>query len=931
MRCSRWMLLATAAFAWASGETPAQAQADVDGSRSAEPNQAAAPGEVSEVVVTGTRLGSAMNAPTPVVSSSAEELKAAAPGLISDALNQLPAFKGSSRSANAGISAVRGNGASLLSLRGLEPQRTLVLLDGRRVVSSSAAGSPDTNLFPQALVTRVEVVTGGASAAYGSDAVAGVVNFILDRNFTGVRLSAQAGTSSRRDGDSELASVAVGTPFGERGHFLASAEYSNQDEIGPPGGREWAEAGYAIIQNPSPPPTRLIAPSRVSNATFGGLIVGGPMAGLQFLPGGQLARFATGQAVTATTMVGGDGAVNEYSLTSGVERWTGFARANYELSDAIDVYVEAAYGQSTSDYAVARPSQTGATAYTVFADNAFLSADVRARMAAANITSFRLGRINRDWGFATADSRSRTWRGSAGFEYSLPHDWQLEAYYAHGENDYRVLTRDNTIHRRVFAAADAVVDPATGRVVCRSTLAGLDPGCVPLNILGEGAASPDALAWIRGTAIQNLELKQDVASIVARGAPVSLPAGDIRLAVGIEYRKEAARQTSDPLSRAVTSGAGVRGFPAPLNGTLGSFFLSNPQPLRGSYDVREVFAEAEAPLLRDSSFGRSLSINGAVRLVDYSTVGSVTVWKAGVVYQPTEELRFRATRSRDIRAANVAELFSSPVSTQGSVFYNGATTSWLGKRSGNPKLEPEKADTLTVGLIYRPQWAPSASLSVDYFDIDLQGAISQLTPQQTVDQCAAGFAPACEQISIVNGQLSIQIPTLNLAAIRTSGVDLEANYAADLWGGRVKLRGLLSYLDRFETTVPGVPTVNRAGDIGITGTPEFTGHLSISYSRGRLGLFLNERYVGSGKIDADAGPTTFIDNSVGAVWYTDLTLRWNPQIVGRDGEVFLTVNNLFDKDPPIVPTIPYGAYRATNFSLYDVVGRYFTIGWRQSF
>lgn len=886
---------------------------------------------VSELVVTGTRLGSGYSAPTPVVVQSALELQAAAPATLSDALNQLPAFKNSSSSSNAGISAVRGNGASLLNLRGLEPQRTLVLLDGRRVVSSSASGSPDVNLFPQILVSRVEVVTGGASAAYGSDAVAGVVNFILDKKFSGLKASVQAGISSRDDGANHGASVAVGTPFGNGGHFLASTEYFRQDEIGPPGGRAFADGGYAIVVNPSGPPTRLIAPSRSSNATFGGLIVGGPLDSTQFLPGGVAAPFLKGAAVTSTTMIGGDGPLAEYGLTAGLERWSNFARASYQLSPELEVYAEGGYAVSKASFDITRPTQTGATAFTIFSDNAYLPASIRSAMAAANISSFKLGRIDRDFGYAKADGKSETWRITGGFTWQLPAGWELEGYYAHGRNNYTVQTKDNTIHRNVFAAADAVINPANGQIVCRSTLAGLDPGCVPLNLFGDGSVSSASLNYVRGTAVQDLRLDQDVASLTGRGSPFSTWAGKVSIAAGFEYRREAAVQTSDALSQTVASGAGLRGFPTALNGQLGSFFLSNPQPLTGKYDIKEGFFEAEVPLLSDIAFAKSLSINGAVRLVQYSTVGSVTVWKIGGSYEPFADLRFRATRSRDIRAANIAELFSSPVSTQGTVISNGASTAWLGKRSGNRDLQPEEADTTTVGAVYRPSWFPGLNLTLDYFDINLKGAITQLTAQQTVDQCAASFAPACAQISTINGQLFIQIPTLNIASIQTRGIDFEASMVKPVASGQLRLRTLVSYLDKLETSFPGVAPIDRAGDIGLSGTPHWTANLTASYAADNFEVFVQERYIGPGKVDNAATPTTFSDNSVKAVAYTDLTLQFNVKLAASDVQLFGTINNLFDKQPPIVPTIPYGAYRGTNFSLYDVVGRYMTVGARMKF
>lgn len=883
--------------------------------------------EGGEIVVTGTRLQTGFAAPTPVTVASSEQLRDSSPNLISDALNQLPAFKNSSRSATAGPSGVRANGAALLNLRGLEPQRTLVLLDGRRVVASSAGGSPDVNLFPQDLVSRVEVVTGGASAVYGSDAVAGVVNFILDKDFKGLRLRGQSGISDYGDGASRKLSATGGLSFADgRGHLIATTEYFTQDEIKPVNDRGWSQQGYAIIANPNGPPSRLIAPARGSNSSAGGLIVGGPLNGTQFLPGGVSAPFTFGTAVTATTMIGGDGPVSILGLAAGLERWSNFGRLTFEVSPKLKLFAEGAYAKSTASYDITRNAATGALAYTIFIDNAYLPADIKARMQAAGITSFRMGRTNEDYPYIRADSTSKTYRFALGFTYDLGTDLSLDGYYSHGTNKYTVLTSNDPVYRRRYASADAVIDPATNSIVCRSTLLGYDPGCVPSNLFGAGSPSQASIDYVLQTAHQFLTLKQDVGSLVARGSLFSTGAGKVSFATGFEYRKERADQTSDEIASTAISATGVRGMPAGVVGQVGGYQLSSNQPFTGSYDVKEGFLEVDLPLLADVDFFKLLSFNGAVRYIDYSTVGGLTTWKVGAVWEPIADLRFRGTRSRDIRAANVSELFTPPVGTQGTVIYNGTSTFYLGKRSGNPLLEPEKADTKTFGVVYHPSWLPGFNASVDYFDINLQGAIAQLTAQQTVDQCAAGNASVCSQLSFKGTQLIIDGPSLNLSQIKTRGVDVELSYSVPLGSGRFSLRALGSFLDKFETQTPGSLPIDRAGDISVGGTPHFTGTLSALYAADFGQIFLQERLIGSGNVDNTFTPATIADNHVPAVWYTDVTLRANIGEGDSKLQVFMTVNNLFNKEPPIVPSIPYGGYRATNFSLYDVVGRYITFG-----
>jgi iron complex outermembrane recepter protein len=883
-----------------------------------------------QITVTGTRLRTGYNLPTPTTVVSADQLSVASP-LLTESLNQLPVFKNSSRPQNASTSSVRDNAASFLNLRGLGPQKTLVLLDGRRVVASSSSGAPDINLFPQDLISRIEVVTGGASAAYGSDAVTGVVNFILDRKFSGARASGQVGISEYGDGGSRQGALTFGTAFGGgRGHFLASAEYFGQDQIDPPGGRDWASNSCQIIGNPTPPPLRLIACNvNLTNATFGGVITTGPLANTQFLRGGRSAPFVRGTSVSGTTMIGGDGARIDQSLSAGVERWSVFSRGEFEVQDNLTVFLEGAVASSTARFDQRPPQNLAGNNFTIFNDNAFLPADIRARMGTA--TSISVGRLNRDWGWINAVSTSDTYRATGGLEWQLSDKWDVQAYAMHGVNNYVVDTQNNQIWRRTYAAADAVRDPA-GNIVCRSTLAGLDTGCVPLNIFGEGSASPEALRWILGTASSELELVQDVASVVLRGEVPALPAGPISVAGGVEYRRERADQTSDAVSQVVNTNTGLRGFPAGLVGSLGGFELANPQPLSGGYNVREGFFEVEVPLLRDVPLASLLSVNGAVRLIDYSTVGSVFTWKAGVSYSPFADLKLRATRSRDIRAANINELYSPAVNTGGFVFVNNVSTRWSGKRSGNPALEPEVADTTTVGIVYRPSWLTGVGFSVDFYDIALEGAISQLTAQQTIDACAAGSAIACSVISAdPAGGLVIDSPTLNLSEVKARGVDLEATYTTSLGAGRLGFRFLASYLDKLETTTPGAPAIDRAGDIGISGTPRWSGNLQLTYTRGDWDVFVQERYTGAGKVDSVAAPNLLADNTVGAQWYTDFTIRRRLDGWGGKLQLFATVNNVFGNEPPIVPTSPYGTFRATNFSLYDVYGRYMTVGARLGF
>jgi iron complex outermembrane recepter protein len=308
-------------------------------------------------------------------------------------------------------------------------------------------------------------------------------------------------------------------------------------------------------------------------------------------------------------------------------------------------------------------------------------------------------------------------------------------------------------------------------------------------------------------------------------------------------------------------------------------------------------------------------------------------WKGGGVWQPIEGVRLRGTVSRDIRAPNVPELFSGVVQATGSVIDRGATTPIIVASQGNPALNPEKADTLTGGIVLSPGFAPGLTLSVDYYSIDIKGVISALTPQQTLDQCNAGAASLCSSITR-NGAgtiTRIQSPTLNLNRQKTAGIDFELDYHpnAELLGGKTGLRFLASYLAKQSLTLSGAKPIDYAGAVGQTGggysnNPRWTATANLDWSKGRFELFAQERFISAGTYDVTrVEPKTIADNHVKSVFYTDVTLGYH---VNENFRFFLTVNNLFDRDPPLAPTGTLITFVPTNQQLYDVIGRRFTAG-----
>ena len=914
---------------------------------------------VEEVVVTGSRaITNGASAPTPVTVVSVQQLQAAAPTGVADALNQLPVLQNSLRPTSTGSSATgaAGNGANLLSLRGLGSSRTLVLLDGRRLVPSNSSGSTDVNLIPQALLSRVDIVTGGGSAAYGSDAVAGVVNFILDTGFTGLKGEIQGGTSSRSDNESRKIGLTWGQAFaGGRGHVLASIDGYHNEGIGLDyNGRAWAEAGWGLLPTGGSPSNTFAPDVRFSTATFGGLITAGPLANMMFLPGGTLAPFQVGRFRSATVMSGGDGAAGRTNLVPSLTTQTAYAYSEFEVAPSMTVFGSASFGQVTTKYpAITGGRQQGTEAYTIFNDNAFLSDAVKARMQQAGITQFAMGRFGRDWGPVNIRTFNATWDLTAGVKGSFGESWQYSAYYEHGRGVSKVSTAGNPYFDHMYRAADAVRHPTTGQIVCRTSITNPGEGCVPINLFGDGAPSAEAVAYVTGTAFSRLVNTQDVAAFDVRGQPFSLWAGPLSLAFGAEYRKAQASQIVDPISASRKAANGVRGFPTSAIGGLGGFQQSNPQPLDGQYSIKEGFVEIDVPLAKDMPLASALNLNAAVRYADYSTAGGATTWKVGLTYSPVRDVRLRATQSRDIRAPNLAELFTSSQQTNGvgvrDPLFGGATTVIVQQTTGNLDLAPEEADTFTGGIVYQPSWLPGATFSADYYDIDIAKVITPLSAQQVVDGCAAGNQTLCGFIQrnavvapAVNGTInSVRTPTFNLDARNTRGIDFEASYqtaAESLFPGtpgRIAVRALATYIDRLVTINAGVP-IDRAGDVGgtaLSGAPHWQGLVAVTYDNDPISVFVQARYMGGGKFDSNLTPALLSPalNHVRDVIYVDLTARYKFEIAGIDYVAYGTLNNLFDQDPPLTPNGAVTTPRSANGNRYDFVGRYVTAGLKFNF
>jgi outer membrane receptor protein involved in Fe transport len=926
--------------------------------------------ELDEVTVTGSRIARKdFVAPTPVTSLSAADLESRGITNINVALRELPSTNSVNPLAGQGAS---GAGLGGVNLRGLGFNRTLVLVNGRRQVPSTDSGIVDTNTIPSVAISQMELVTGGASAAWGSDAVAGVVNLIYDTKFEGLKMDAQVGASGRGDGREVRVAATSGTTFADdRGHVVAAVEWNKIDDLAIQADRDWGRQNYGIIRNAADTgpadgrPRLLIAPDiRLSGATLGGVITSpGPLANIAFGPGGTLLPFAPGSNTAAPITIGGtntDSAVYGV-LTAPYDRKSLLLSAEYELSESTSIFAEAQYSTTRTTQPLVYNFNFGNL--PIANDNAFISPALRARMVAANVTSFNLGRLNSEWGYYTANNRRSVLSAAVGVRGKLGERFNWDAYAQHGEARFDSYQTGNRLLPALNYAVDAVINPVTGQPVCRVTLnlasvpAALQPlarGCVPLNLFGQGSPSPQAVAYVNAESSFDRQQDQDVLAANISGDAFDLWAGPLSVAAGIERRKETVGQQIDA-------------------GSVGQLLtFSNGRPANGGFDVTDVYAEVALPLLKELPLARALDLNAAYRHSDYSTVGEVDTWKAGLTWRPFESLLLRASLSSDVRAPNAAEIFSPGIATtfapqdpcrtasqaanptirancaaQGiPPVFDATLGSITAVQIGNPDVNAEESETRSFGLVFTPGFAPGFEASLDWFQIDLEAAIGVLPGQTLLDSCyLTGSASACGTISrdpVTRAISRVDRKFINIGNVELSGVDFQLGYRTDLpsgWlgGGGLGVRVLGSYLYDRKESVDGFTTFQIAGQVDPTvqalsaGVPKLKLNLSLDYEVGQLGLRPRVRYLGSAKFNNAYGVEDINDNTVESVMYVDLTVDYKFEAGGKSYTGYVGVNNIGDVDPPPAPGGVQFAPVHSNYAVYDIMGRSFFAGVRVKF
>jgi outer membrane receptor protein involved in Fe transport len=886
-------------------------------------------GEIgNDVVVTGSRIvANGFQQPTPVTVLGSAEISRQAPVTIAAYLNKIPSFGGTTSDRNPAIN-VAGGGTEFVNLRNLGVTRTLVLLDDRRVVESTTAGGVDTVSMPMMLIKRVEVVTGGASAAWGSDAVAGVVNFVLDHDYKGLGINVDTGVSQRGDNGYAKVNVTGGLHFADgKGRLIAEVDYSKTPEGVDLSARSFFQS-RAVVNNPNYTPTNgqprqiTISNAAPSNVSPGGVITSGPLRGIQFLgPNGTPAPYNFGTQ-SGLVQYGGDvdNTVGESrAITAATNYVNVFAHGEYDIFPHVTAYAEGFYGKSNYD-------ENGYLYYLrqgnlpISVDNAYLDPTIRAQLVAQGQTSFNLGKDTVDFGPPTSHNTRDVWRAVVGLNGEIGSSWKWHGYYTHGESTTKLYAYNDTIISNFLNAVDAVRNPATGAIVCRSTLTNPTNGCVPLDVFGVGVASPAAIAYTHGTAYQRSTVKLDVVSADATGTLFALPAGDVSVAFGGDYIKNQAFSTQDALALAR------------------AYAVQNFQPFAGQRDVKEGFVETVIPLLKDLPLAHLLELNGAARLTDYSTSGNVVTWKVGLSDQVTHDLRVRGTLSRDIRAPTLTDLFSGGTLTQQPVLdpFTGKTYAQYTNARGNPDLRPEVGSTLTAGIIYSPSFIPGLAVSVDYYRINLRGAITSISAAQELQYCFAGQAQYCQYIHRDDTQAITSIDTvpINAAVLRTKGWDFEVDYRRPIGTGQISLRALANYVPVFTQIDATGNVTNFAGQVGDLnpGEPKFKADVTTTYDQGPFELSLDTHFIGSAKLQNNWVSGVDVDNnSVSSFVTFDLTASVNIKTGRSPLRLSFGVDNLFDRDPidlPVIPaTVQYSAPGlGGRFDLYDPLGRSFRVG-----
>ena len=944
---SKALLLGASAFALAA---PAHAQEKADTSST-----------VAEVIVTGSRIPTnGNNSPTPLTVVGTEQLLASTPTSVAAALQQLPVFQ-NSMGLNSGTGGGNGgpNGAANApNIRSLGLYRTLTLFDGKRLQPSTDTGLVTIDMFPQMLLQRVDVVTGGVSAVYGSDAISGVVNFVTDSKFNGLSFKAQRGVSDRGDDKTTDLGVAAGTElFGGRGHIEASLEYNNDpgilDMFSRDLGQLWqiegSVAGSTATPGSAANPFKLYSNVHNASLTAGGLIRSGPLAGQTFSANGVLSAFQNGTATgTSGFQIGGDGAYNnDSSLKGALRAKRAFGRFDFDLTDDVHFYLEGFGAKNRNSY---NDTTLSINNVVLRSQNPFLPAAYR---YGTDTTTFTLSKqLGPQLGPHTKTFDLNSYYLNSGLRGKVgDFVWELGA--AHGVSTQKWTTERNINLQHLAAALDAV--SVGGNIVCRINADAIttndDAACAPFNPFGPNAASSQSIAYLTDKTVGKAKgTIADITGSVA-GPLFDTWAGPVTAALSGEWRRVGLSASSEipPEDKANCSGILYNCTQGTTNLHQVTFGIT---PLVHQ-TVKEAALEVEVPLLKDVALAQDLSVNLAGRYADYDSFGGAWTWKVGGTWRINDELTVRATRSRDFRAPNLNNLYGPGTVSRATVIdqLTGATlVNAPNQGGGNPDLKPEIGNTVTAGVVYRPQWLTGASLSVDFYAIKIKDAIAALSGANVSIQklCIAsgGTSPLCELIvrpngyadtSTANNATYFYTRSVNAAEIYTKGVDVESSYATRLFERPLTLRVLTTYQPVLRQDTPSIGVVDTAGYAyaaagGLGANPKWRVTSFASYElNDQFKVTASARWRGSLNWNTDK-TLVYAEPKIASFWTANLNFSFSPEVQNMRPELYVNIQNVFDKKPPIAINSSadagrFGAYLQSD----DLVGRYYTAGVRLKF
>ena len=918
------------------------------------------------IQVTGSRIGRiGAEAPSPVTVISGDDLVETGAMNIGEVLSRLPALATTFTLANSGRF-IGTAGISTLNLRNMGTDRTLVLVNGKRhVASAPGSSSVDTNTIPSAWIDRVEIITGGASAVYGADAVTGVVNFILKKNVEGLDVTATRGYAENSDYSNEKYTFSYGTAFaGGKGNIAVSAEYNAQDSLNaldnPWTATSTASMRYEALYGPRTEdqlddpayPDNIVVPNAgyyaISNqGTVWDPFTGGILG--TFNPDGSYRDTYIGDVNDPANLYCQD--CDYINLRRYSEVQPEFSRVNYnlkgnyEFTQDVNMYWNAKYVKSEGQN-IGQPFfrffSTGAAAdnypYLFKRDNPFLPEALASQMDELGVPFLGLNRMYDDAGRRIEENTRETKRAVIGFDGMLNQDWSYDVSLVWGKSDIERVNGANVILQNMEWALDAVEDE-TGNIVCRSEEARAD-GCVPFNPFGLGMASQASQDYVTTTSVGTSEIEQTVFNATFSNSFLyELPAGHIGFAGGVEYRDESSVTVEDPFAK------------------TGATFFNALGETDGQYDVSEIFGEISVPLLRDMFMVQHLNFDAAVRYADYSTIGGATAWKVGLDWTISDELRSRFTYSEAIRAPNIDELFSgqsqsfagvddpckvsnlAQLSADGRARreancaalgvpadfdsnYDSATLETL--VGGNPDLSEETSESITAGFVYSPEWLEGFSATVDYWEIDIDDTISGIGFQTILNRCVDAETidnqfcnlitrdPDTSEITLIRGF------ALNIARSLNSGVDFEFAYDFDALGGQFRTNLIGTYTIEAKDYPFADEPDNYTDYAGVLGDQDLQMQLSVQYGIDNWTFGTTTRYVDRVNLydptSLETNPNPSNEMQYGTYVITDVTAGYK-----FDNGLGLTlgVDNFFNRELP-----GYTTGTGAGSAIYDNIGRF---------